>query len=1036
MKKYNYHGNSLPFAAVLCHSKDYAKAESLLEELEKTGLKLCLIDESAPKERILKKACSVIAVLTENFYSSENLLNAYIKSGSFGKEIISLRADETEMPETLANFSYSKNSLNLSKLSAKEAAKKVRASDALKEPKVTEGQTAAFKGIIAAIVCAAVAAAAAIVLIMVSSNSAKEPEIIEEPFNPGVYGITQDDIQRIKTLAVIGGRVEYSTDIKNYEDYINHVWHDDEQQYHEFFDVSTGALVERGGGFEDLSFITKLPNIRNLIIAGQDAGELPDLSRLKKLEKVYIVESGFNNIEGLRNCNCFNYLNLSLENLEDISPLTDCAFISELEINKNSLKTLDGFHPESLSSIMIYKTTTLSDITSLAGCPKLRKCQINCLRGCPEIDFSPLSELKNLDCLIIETYNFSFDIGILSELKMLSDFDLSCGSIKNMDQISNCAYLKRFAFSGNSTDKPYIDLSALGKLKKLNDFAVQNAICSLDFLKELSQSKDSFLKFEVHDCSCDYSGLQNIAAFDELHVNLMRENGNALLDAIAHANIGKLHLINADNIDITKIPENVTKTLKFEHSSVSSLKGLPCKNITELNLYHMPNLSSLEGLEDFSDLITVDFVDCVRLSDYEVLYDKELAEFNFKWLLTLPDFSKLKLSKVGGILGFETNEGMHDLSCLDALPDEVVTNGNISVKAVSNEINNINALSRFHGFWLRVSPNLEEQAKDLVNNGNFARYELEYPEEGWSIDNVEISLNSLDELDTLPDALLRRVTALQIAGDTLYDETWHTRIETNNNSWKAAMENYDTDERVEAERATNGLDIESLSKLTGLRKLTLVCQKTASLEGIQNLSNLKQLAIVDCDIPDYSAIFALDSIEELQLCGKNINSLEGIENLYNLVSLDIQTAEIKDLSPIADIPFSSRVQEEGFSLSLPLPWVVNEKPADLSALAAVPKYKRLNINSYKGGWIEHLAGKDIEEAILIGSFNSTGELEEFAKSAGQIKFLQLKWSDNIDDLTCLNQIKGLEKVWINPQNEKAIHSLDGKDHNFELVIED
>ena len=127
---------------------------------------------------------------------------------------------------------------------------------------------------------------------------------------------------------------------------------------------------------------------------------------------------------------------------------------------------------------------------------------------------------------------------------------------------------------------------------------------------------------------------------------------------------------------------------------------------------------------------------------------------------------------------------------------------------------------------------------------------------------------------------------------------------------------------------------------------------------------------------------------------------------------------------------------EGFSLSLPLPWVINNKPADLSALAAVPKYKRLNINSYKGGWIEHLAGKDIEEAILIGSFNSTGELEEFAKSAGQIKFLQLKWSDNIDDLTCLNQIKGLEKVWINPQNEKAIHSLDGKDHNFELVIED
>ena len=66
---------------------------------------------------------------------------------------------------------------------------------------------------------------------------------------------------------------------------------------------------------------------------------------------------------------------------------------------------------------------------------------------------------------------------------------------------------------------------------------------------------------------------------------------------------------------------------------------------------------------------------------------------------------------------------------------------------------NLSPLSRFHGQYLAVSPQLQEQAEDLVKAGNFWEFRIEYPEGGWEMDDMDFSLLSLDELETLPPCL-------------------------------------------------------------------------------------------------------------------------------------------------------------------------------------------------------------------------------------------------------------------------------------------
>ena len=291
----------------------------------------------------------------------------------------------------------------------------------------------------------------------------------------------------------------------------------------------------------------------------------------------------------------------------------------------------------------------------------------------------------------------------------------------------------------------------------------------------------------------------------------------------------------------------------------------------------------------------------------------------------------------------------------------------------------------------------------------------------------------------LPKALLKYITELNIADDTVYSMDYNPEIWVEEGRPQLSLHKWDTDEIIPVRGTGSQIDFDKLSQLTGLRALRLCGQKMDSLNGIQNLENLRELTIIGCDIPDYSALFAVDSIEFLRLGGSNITSIQGIQNLGNLMQLDLQTANVTDLTPLAQMNFCPRACEEGFSLCLPHTWMVEEYPGDLSALAAVPKYDELVLNGYADTeWVSYLAGKEIGAGQFSSMFDrhdGQEKLEQLVDTVGSIGLLILGWNEGIIDLTCLTKLEGLQRVDISTDVERAIRSLEGTDYQFELRVE-
>ena len=244
----------------------------------------------------------------------------------------------------------------------------------------------------------------------------------------------------------------------------------------------------------------------------------------------------------------------------------------------------------------------------------------------------------------------------------------------------------------------------------------------------------------------------------------------------------------------------------------------------------------------------------------------------------------------------------HFLAGLDA-------SGEVSFELLLDSVQSLEPLRRFHGEKLVVPPSLEEQAKDLVKAGNFGSYSVEYPRGGWRIDTSALVLESLDDLQTLPPALLRRVESVLLAGDISADPSRFEADETTDKkgSTIACIRDRESGELMTLRPGTV-TDVSIFSELSSLRELTLLSQPLASLDGIQSLSALEIFRAEHCtELRDCSALFALQSLTDISLRYTALSSLQGIQNLYDLRSLDISHTAVTDLSVLAGMESLERV---------------------------------------------------------------------------------------------------------------------------------
>ncbi len=631
-------------------------------------------------------------------------------------------------------------------------------------------------------------------------------------------------------------------------------------------------------------------------------------------------EDGVREASGLSACTKLTKVDFNDLRLSDLSCLANARSLIHLNLNNlPALTSLNGLteHKE-LKEVRIDNCPALSDLNALIGCSGLEHFEAEDFRA-PDLSF--LSGAGALRTLYLRNADSVRSLHGLESHTALDEIE--CQNLRNLTDISalsGCTALNRVKFSECFDLRDVEPVVRLPRLKILELYGA-----GPDHVNYLSDivNKDLF-NFGVSEVD-DWSGLSAITRYDFL--NVTDRNGSAL-PYIKDATVNRFELwfrggSNRGSdapLDYSLFP-SVQRELILH--GIPTLVGLPAFDVTKVTISESDFLTSLDGIQNLRRIkggkfVDLEIRDCPRLSDWSALEGLSLSSLRLRQLFTLPSFKNLSVSAI-------RLESIVDLKDLSPLAD-LDPKGYYAIELF--DIDGVTDLSPLYGLKgnrLSVPAHLGQQANLLKESKNFYQVDIEYPNEWWRPYEPYVKLLSLDELDTLPSALLAHVQDLNIYGDRVINwDMQETYTDFSVYPPVFTVIDRDTGEREEIPTGTM-TDLSRLSVLTGLKNLNIQNQGLESLEGIQYLGNLEDLCVEACySLTDASAAFTMQNLRRLQLTNAPITSIEGVRNLTELEELkiwftqvesiedvqglsklrylDLQGAPVSDLTPIGALP--------------------------------------------------------------------------------------------------------------------------------------
>ena len=1017
---------------LLCTEQDREAMQPIFEQLRAKGVRV------AEKKGLNKKGL-VLAVLSESFFADEEKSKALLDMISTGvADILPLKIDGSDIPDAIMNNIYSRNIIMAEGREAPLIAERIISGMPVKKSRLP---------LILSI--AGIALLAVIGLVIVRSLQNRQP-VIDEPLPEPTQivvdlpmGLTAEDLEKIVDVIIVGDQVKFFTkdDVKtgpmpDWDTLATRDFQDGEAHWYSREDGHELPLTR----YDDLSFLELMPNLSVISLEQIEAEKLPKLAGLKKLQRIMVMDSVIPDLEWVEGAviTKIDFIN-SKGTVHDLSPLTSCERLREVHIDLVTAREADlsGFAPPALDWLWINNANELQnklDLSGLAACKSLRDCT---LENLPLTDISFLSGAQKLEYLRLYNDERLTDISAVSGMTKLRELNIDdCNRIRDYSPISVCKALEEIFIETDRGSYPLRDasfLKGLPKLDKINLGGVE--LQDLGFLKSLSAQKTSLGRLGVWGTVGDWSALSSFKSYNSLNID--PDNGNnALRDRILGylegATINDLSLRRFNDIDLSKLPK-ITSRLELDRCGIKDLSTVPANwTVYNLNLNKCSNLRSLEGLQKQYRVAVLEVYMCPRLTDWSAIEGLLLNDLKITGCYTLPDFEKLTFNT----LRLEGMDFINDLDFLTGVDTKRMHNFEL---VGLDALNNIQPLSRFKGTYITVQPQLAEQAEDLVKSKNYQEYRIEYPEGGWEMDDLQVSLQSFEELDTLPPALLRRINELCIVGDTVVDTSnGNIDEEWTNKGVVYYYQAWGSDEREKIQYGKGSADIlEKISVLTGLKDLRLYKQPFTALDGIQNFTELEQLQLVNCEsLKDASAVFACPNLHNLRMDNCPITSIQGVQNLWYLLGLNINNTKVSDLSPLVECDFSFAEEDRGgFEL-----WINDLPVKDYSPLQNIP-LKRIDFyNTDASIIVPLLEDANLKEFEAGSSFNNKKAAvnnELFAKIVRDhpnLEYIMVGWNQNLTDLSPVLELEGLQKLRVSKDMKKAISSL-GNDYSFELEID-
>lgn len=1009
---------------LLCAEGDREALVPILAQLNTKGVKF---SEKAGQ--------IVLAVLSANLYADPEKTQALLNQlSASGQNILPLQLDKAPIPDVIMNALFASNIIPAVDREPEQIAQRII--DALPTPKNPLPKI---------FIAGALVLAAFIGVLLLPRNDVEEP--VNEPQISLPAGLTQEELENVRLVVIIGDEFYHFTEIEN----TGYVMYEELASYSAEVDPESNEFIMRWYSHKDgsevqlqeydLSFLSMMPNLQSLQMVKVKVTNAPDLSEHECLTDISIVDCEMDDLNWVVNTPV-NRLFLRCD--VDCSPLSGSETLEAFTSNEFNPERRDwsNFSPPNLKEFSLFGGSAITD-ADLSGLSKCTKLEYVTLSNVTFPDLNFLQNATQLGNLYISDNDVLHDISAVSNFENLWSLTIYyCPAIRDVSSIKNCSMLRRIELDGDSaawkTDQ-FHDVSFLGELHELNDITLHNVdLANLDFLNALSQHQDTLTNFWLSGTVADWSGLAAFGQYERITLaNRTTQTGNGL-PYLGDVQLGEVLLRNFANVDLADLP-NVAGPLRLENCGIRDLSSIS-KNWTtpSLELLNCDQLSSLDGLQTAkwaSGEGSLYIYNCPRLYDWSALEGMELNELSVIGGYSVPDLSTFRVKN----LRLDSIVGVEDLTFLDNMDAD--QDCNLTLVGLEN-VNDLRPLERLHGSYLAVSPQLAEQAEDLVKAGNFGEFYIEYPVGGWELDDSEISLLSLDELETLPKALLRRVSSLAIVGDMLVDLDKMQVTEypgENGGSLRLMVIDRETGERTIIDTSGGVItDLSQLQELTGLRELQLWGQPLESLDGIYNFPELTKLTVEHCpNLKDASHAFTMQNLQSLSLRYCPVESIQGLQNLFGLWKLDISCTNVTDLSPIAESDFSQGIaQMGGFTL------ILDELRAeDFSALATIDGYTRLSVNSLNADlWREHLDGKIVMELDASYSFEQmragtdvNAVFAEFVRNHPELTELQLQGNNRLTDVSVLLELSYLQSVRLSGTMEEAIASL-GEGCSFRLDI--
>ncbi len=293
---------------------------------------------------------------------------------------------------------------------------------------------------------------------------------------------------------------------------------------------------------------------------------MKDIDNFNNLNEIAIYSNEIDSIHTYKNSSNISSLNLSSNKLQDLSGIDNYNNLTDLDISDNYIEDL-----KPLNNLSQLRTLDLSFIG-----PPADNGNRNYISN---IDINAISELSNLESLIIENSNVS-NISTLNKFNYLKSLHLwKCNlnidelyliSDNNENMIENLAFIE---ISNVSREPAVLDMSKFKNLNNLKYLYVSGELTNINSLNNLN--------------SLDM--INNFISKSESFSNLK--------------NLDWLKILNSKFED-PKVLEDLNKleTVYFSETDISSLKYL--KNNKDLKSLWIVNgnLSDISDLKEFTNL--------------------------------------------------------------------------------------------------------------------------------------------------------------------------------------------------------------------------------------------------------------------------------------------------------------------------------------------------------------------------------------------------------------------------------------------------